>query len=77
MSKLRLYFNKHGDLPWSVDEGTLATERQFAKVLISTCVAATTVYAPIDGVNTLDMPIAWVEWEHVRLSTLDGVGVIY
>jgi hypothetical protein len=63
---LRLYFNRCGGKPWSVDAGDGSPEFQFAAVKVG--YVGTTVYKPlaIDR-NPAEVPCAWIEFENAQL----------
>lgn len=56
---VRLYFNKHGKRPWSVDYGPGTEERTFQHVTVSW--TGTTVYRP--GTGDDNTPCAWIEYQ--------------
>ena len=67
---LRLYFNRHGELPWSIDEGPGTPERQFKDIVISG-VYGEAVYEPLKaGDDPQKQPCAWIEFRECEL----GVG---
>ena len=64
---IRLYFNTHGDKPWSVDAGPGTPEKTFAVVHVR--VPGVAVY---DGTlrGSQVAPCAWIEFENCRLREL-------
>ena len=66
---LRLYFNRHGRLPWSVDEGAGTRERLFATVAIG-AVEGVTIYAALEpNQNQTETPCAWIEYRNCEVAT--------
>lgn len=68
---LRLYFNRRGPLPWSVDRGPGTEEFTFKKVILQG--RGRTVYTPLaPGEDPEAVPCAWIEldggiiWSHVE-----------
>lgn len=57
---IRLYFNKRGERPWSVDEGPGTEERTFSQVSIFDAHGITR-YDPAAGDNK-ETPTAWIEF---------------
>lgn len=55
----RVYFNRHGPLPWSVDSGPGTPEMQTQSVTMLAAYSET-VYDPSAGDN-IDTPTAWIE----------------
>lgn len=69
---IRLYFNQHGALPWSIDTGPDTPETQYAKVM-SFEVAGSTVYKPLAaGEEPLVTPCAWIQFDNARLALCNG-----
>ena len=61
---LRLYFNQHGDLPWSVDEGPGTPEQQFVSVEILICGETKYDVSQRGSANTV---CAWIEYTGATL----------
>lgn len=61
---LRLYFNKRGDRPWSIDQGTDTPEQTFVEVFVA--VIGTTRFDP-SHLGSLAAPCAWLEFEDAKL----------
>lgn len=66
---IRVYFNKHGALPWSVDSGPGTMEYQTEFVV--TLVPGTSQYGPTAGDNK-DTPTAWFEYEDCAVVVFDN-----
>lgn len=65
--KVRIYFNRHGELPWSVDAGA-GTEEFQAKHILLHHLTGCAVYAPGAGDNKTT-PTAWIEVYDVWIDT--------
>jgi len=62
---LRLYFNNHGDLPWSIDQGTIETEQHYKLVLIDGSAAGYTVYELT--ADNVQEPKAYIRFPSAKL----------
>ena len=71
---IRLYFNQHGDKPWSVDEGPGTQEHTFKVVNISRGLARTVYNRDLQGSQT--EPCAWIEFYNCRLREVLGYAEI-
>lgn len=70
----RVYFNRHGRDPWSVDEGTQATERCVEGVVLCGCFWRTQTLTPVER-STIDpefTPSAWIEVEAQAAELVGG-----
>ena len=68
---IRLYFNRRGELPWSIDTGPGTEEIQTGAVV--TLATGKTVFAPEAGDNE-NSPTAWIEFAETSFEeTLGGV----
>lgn len=76
MSVVRLYYNKSGPFPWSVDEGGGDSEQQVKEVLIMG-VNGHTREAACTPKDPERMPAAWLEYPGGKLRVVCGVAVIY
>jgi hypothetical protein len=57
---IRLYFNKRGELPWSVDTGPGTKEYQTKQVaVLCSCLTKTRKLKPHEGPD--EVPSAWLE----------------
>ena len=66
---IRLYFNRRGQLPWSVDEGAGTHERLFATVAIG-AVGGVTIYATLEpNQSPTETPCAWIEYRNCEVAT--------
>ena len=68
---LRLFFNRHGELPWSIDSGIGTTEQYFRHVSIEVpCIA---VYKPENKT-----PTGWLEVADatIQLVSADVVRIV-
>ena len=73
---LRVYFNRHGGRPWSVDMGTGTPESLFTDVVLSHASGLTT-YRPLkDGENPTEVPCAWIEFHDHELIAGPNVAII-
>jgi len=52
---IRLYFNEHGERPWSVDKGTADTEETYSEVIFESSIGKA-MYKPGE------VPCAWIEF---------------
>lgn len=60
---IRLYFNRHGDKPWSVDSGPGTQEQQFVEVCCRVGVLGITAYRALEtGEDPAVFPCAWVQF---------------
>jgi hypothetical protein len=58
---VRLYFNRHGQRPWSVDNGPGTPEQTFKEVRLKA--QGRVVYRPLAfGEDPAEVPQAWVEF---------------
>jgi hypothetical protein len=69
---IRLYFNKHGERPWSVDQGTQATEKTFWEVKIHA--EGFSRYEPLKpGQSSHLVPCAWIQFPGAKaVVSFDG-----
>jgi hypothetical protein len=58
---IRLYFNRRGQRPWSIDSGAGTEERSFKRVDVET--TGKTKFDP-RNVGSEDFPCAWLEFEN-------------
>lgn len=74
---IRLFFNRHGDRPWSVDNGPGTPERTFKQVLTSAL--GKTVYRPLTpGEDPEEVPRAWIEYDGLsEVEVRDELALIY
>ena len=70
MPLYRLYFNRRGELPWSVDDGTQATEQMVCEVAAGPGCTVATHYTG-EPVND-GSPVAWLVIEAADLSIVSG-----
>lgn len=70
---VRVYFNKGGPLPWSVDTGPGTEESNAVGIVMLGC--GKTVFDPQAGDN-VKTPTAWIEFENMFITTQCGVIVI-
>jgi hypothetical protein len=70
---IRLYFNKRGGEPWSIDCGPGTPESTHGRVLIETDGRA--VYDPKAGDNQ-NTPTAWIEFPRGTLIERNGTALI-
>ena len=67
--RTRLYFNKAGKLPWSVDAGTGTREYQTPMITLR-AVPGRTVFEPKAGDNKA-IPTAWLEFYDCEVVVYD------
>jgi hypothetical protein len=67
---VRLYFNRHGEKPWSVDFGPGTTEYQTERVVVND-VSGYSVYAPDAGDNKIT-PTAWIIFRRAAVMAEDS-----
>ena len=66
----RVYFNRRSDEPWSVDEGTPATERTCRDIVQCGCFWRTRT---VDNLLTATtQPIAWLDVEAQSAELIEG-----
>lgn len=66
---IRLYFNRRGGLPWSVDEGSGTPEQLFARVAVGP-VYGNTIYKPLNpDQDKNEIPCAWIEYPDCELQS--------
>lgn len=65
---LRLYFNRCGPLPWSVDEGPGTAQRLFVEVRIGVAQGRTVYEALTPEQDPNEVPCAWVEYSDCKLQ---------
>lgn len=69
---IRLYFNRHGDRPWSLDKGPGSTETTWKTVLFYDAIGHS-VYKPLEvGQNPELVPKAWIEFYDSQIDELDA-----
>jgi hypothetical protein len=75
---IRLYFNRHGDLPWSVDSGPGTKEFKFKVVRIAPGIRdVVTMYRPLlPDQNPEELPCAWLQIRDARVMITER-GVEY
>lgn len=76
MPTIRLYYNKRGPLPWSVDEGVDTEEKQVKEVLVLEVNGHTRVDFTFDTVCFPDRPSAWMEFTRASVRVIDNTAVI-
>lgn len=59
MKKFRIYYNRRGDLPWSIDEGSIETEQQFASLRLDG--VDFTTFTDFTETDRENKPVAWLE----------------
>lgn len=72
---IRVYMNgfHEGDLIWSVDHGTVATESKARNVLIVGVTGTTMVNLAADNKRE---PKAWIEIQDARVQVANGIAIV-
>jgi hypothetical protein len=72
---IRVYFNRHGTNPWSVDFG-VGTKEYIAAQVIFHNISGNTIYAPDDGDN-INTPIAFIVIKNSSFTYYEDYNTIH
>lgn len=70
MPKWRIYFNKRGEYPWSIDEGFQTLEINVKRIIGDRCVIKSVYTGEVVNENS---PVAWFEIEALNLEITNDV----
>jgi hypothetical protein len=74
VKRVRLYFNRAGDKPWSLDSGPGTKELQVNQVSLRN-IAGRAIFSPASGDN-LATPTAWLELYDCEVALVDGEAIL-